>query len=360
MQLNIEWMQHYLTRDDPVKCLGTYVAMLVLRFERKSNYERVLDFEDILSSTKFTLRELLGPSAAARAYLTGLEFVNELFKRHPEALQAKYRIHLLELAESTFYNAILKSFNSVIMYEVQKVPEDVRVRVGRFLQEVKYGKVPIIDKTCSGSVYISKVDVASSIIGKNIVSQNVQTISQYLAKVGILKPEYMRIIVPAPALEDSHIRRLTKILDRCSEDIVEELSHLLMIMGYVLVDDSVHIIEGTALRLLIFEKQTSRTRFRICVAVNLEAHITKKHVDVLASICTSSRCCLTFLIVKTVSPDVRSSSSVGVSIIEVSDADRKSATSYVKNEVLREILDISSLSKLQDVYKLLDNIIQIV
>ncbi len=360
MQLNIEWMRDYFTRDDPVKCLGTYVAMLVLRFERKSNYERIIDFEDILSGTKLTLRELLGPSAAARAYLTGLEFVNELFRRHPEALQAKYRIHLLEYAESTFYSSILKNFNNIITYEVQKIPEDVRVKIGRFLQEIKYGKIPAIDRTCSGSTYISKVDAASSIIGKNIVSQNIQEISQYLPKAGIIKPEYMRIIVPAPALEETHIRRLLRILDKYSEDLAEGLHHLLTTIGYVLTNDSVQIVEGTTFRFLIFERQTQRTRFRLCIVMNLEASITRKHVETIATICTSNKCCLTFLIVKSVSPEVRNLPTIGISIIETGDADKRSLINYVKNEILKEILDISCLSKLQDVYKLLDNIMQVI
>ncbi len=354
--MNIEWMSKYFQRDDPVKTIGTYVSLLILRFERKSNYERVLDFEEIIAGSKLTLRELLGPSASAKAYLTGLEFVNELFRKHPEALQAKYRQHLLEYAESVYYPTICRHYFSVLDVEMDKVPYEIRIRIGRVLQDLKYGKIPTIDKTCSGSLYVSKVDLATHVIGRYITSGEIQNIVPHMAKLGIIKPEYMRIIIPAPLLEERNIKKLLSVPNKVAEDLINELSNVLALMGYTITDDTVLIHSTYSLRVVTFEKCRRRLRFRIGIVANTEIILNKELYNKILSLKSQQEHCITFIIVKNTDVDMINRSNGGVAIIQVGDVDKRHLSQYVKQEIVKTLLEISVMENIEYLIKLLENI----
>ncbi len=333
----------YFTREDPIKTIASYIALLVLRFERRSNYEKIINVEEIVRPLKTEIALLLGPSQSYRAYITAIEFLERLFKEEPSILEAEKRFRLLEKIESEKYHIIRRHYLTIVESNIHKIQDNIKITLSRMLNDIKYGKIHMIDRTCSGSCYISKIDLLSKYLGNDI--RIINEFSENLAKIGILKPTYLRIIIPAPLLEDSFIRKM--IQNRELRNIIETLDSTLLLLGYYreLLEKKENI---DILQYIKNIEGTTRYRLRIMITDKLEDNI-EKHVKNIGNT-------FNIIIAKHLTTENirRKLEEIGVPVIVCEDYNPK----YISEKIIRILLEISSLKYLKDIKDLIDNIIE--
>ncbi|GEM_PF-1939955 len=201
--MNMDWVDKYLSKDH--NCLGVYIALLALRFDRRSNYEKIINIDELLNQYKITYNTLLGPENAHQALKISEEFIFEVFNKCPKCLEAKTRFKFLDEIESKYYSIFRKVlYRFVNIYEI---PDEYREYFAKILEHVKYGRISAIDRTSSGSVYILRYDLYD-------VDEPIKNVSEidrlipYMYKLGIFKASNTRCIIPAPILEDKFIMKL--------------------------------------------------------------------------------------------------------------------------------------------------------
>ncbi len=359
VSLDLSWTSPYFR--DPVSALGSYTALLLLRFERRSNYERVFNIDEFLSQAKSSLRNLLGSSAADRAYESGVRFLEDFFRHFPEALQAKPRARLLEAIESFHYDTLRRYYLASIISEVSKLERHEKFLLCRIVESIRSGKVPLIDRTSCGSTYMLKVDLLYHAAGVRDV-EHVAELQYILACSGVLLPEYTRIIVPAPLTDNLFLRQLTRT-DRELE-LTQTVTRRLAALGYTYCRTySLASATGKMLVLELRKKILGKysAHIRIYIAPRQEID-TPSYTKILQDTNTPPRPNLSIVICKSVSENVRRclTEQAGVIAIELGDVDTDKARTYIAETIVKILLEFSAtsalhetLSFLQDLYTVL-------
>ena len=333
----LEWVDKYFPKDDIAKCVGTYIALLVLRFERRNNYEKIINIDELLQSIKLNLTLLLGSSAAYRAYISGREFIEELFNKIPEALQASVRFRILEYIESRHYATIRKNYLYLVENEISKISPTSRYVLYRILNDLKYGKIPVIDRTCAGSCYVSRLDISSRYVKGTVESLN-ELIDDF-AKVGIIKPNYLRMIIPAPLLEDYYIRKL--LGSKTMKDLISTIDSILKTFGYYQVDiGNIDLGNREVLKIVYEKKLQDNTKVRFEVYYS-KYPISRSDID---KIFQESRGSVIRILIYEYDIDEEVKKILReVGIIPIQSSGRE-IDKYVVERIVNSILDITSLS----------------
>ncbi len=350
--IEISWAEKYFRKDDITRCVGTYIALLVLRFERRSNYEKIIDIDEILQPVKNTLSILLGPSASYRAYMSGRGFIEELFSRDSRILQASIRFKVLEDIESRYYSVIRRNYLYLVENEVDRLPRQVRYILYRVLTDVKYGKLPVIDRTCAGSCYVSRLDITSKYVKGSIESLN--ELIEDFAKAGIIKPSYLRVIIPAPLLEDCYIRRL--IGGKQIRDLLSTLDSIFKTFGYyrTAIED-VKASIGDVVKLVYEKKINDNVILRFEVYYTMH-RINKKCIE---EIFNNYRGSVLRLFISETDIDeeiMKILRELGIPVIKI---EGKENEKYIIEKILQIILDISSLSALAQIKSMMEELLEL-
>ncbi|NPB00147.1 MAG: hypothetical protein GXO10_02120 [Crenarchaeota archaeon] len=333
----------YFTKDDPVRTIASYIALLVLRFERRSNYEKIINIEEIVKPLKTEINILLGPSASFKAYNIATSFLEELFKEDPEILEAEKRFKKLEEIECDKYNIIRKFYLTIIENNIRELEESTRLILYKILNDVRYGKIHLIDRTCAGSCYISKIDLLTKYLGNDI--NIINEFSENLIKIGILKPNYLRIIIPAPVLDSSFIK---KMISKDRRELINNIESVLITLGFY--REKIESLEN--FKIIYYVKNIERSiKFRIrIIEVDRLTRDVEKLLNVRGNI-------LTIIITRSIESDkIRNElEQLGIPVI----VSENLSTSYVVDRLVRILLEISSLNYLKNVKELLEDVLEI-
>ncbi len=353
--LDLSWTMSYLR--EPVSTLGTYVALLLLRFERRSNYERVIDLEELLSQAKLSLRNLLGGSAAYRAYETGLRFLQDFFTRFPEALQARPRFRLLESIESQHYDIFKRYYLTAVLSNLEQLDIREKVLLYRVAEGVRSGKVPLIDKTACGSAYMLKTDLLYYAAGIRQLEHMLE-LQHIFARGGVLLPEYPRVIMPAPLTEDIFLRQLLR--REPSLNLVSSLTKRLNILGYSLARTYTLAISTGTLLVLDYRKQviedfTIRARFYIAPELRLDN--PSDYARIYQDSIMSPRPNIVVVICKSADDNIRRLlSENSMLLIETGELDISRTYQYIVDKITKALLDIAASSVMHEMIKLLQDL----
>ena len=354
---DLSWTQSYF--KDPVTGIGAYVALLLLRFERRNNYEKIIDLEELLSQAKLSLRRILGSTSAERAYSAGLTFLEDFFKHFPEALQAKPRFRLLESIEGLNYDQVRKHYITVVLSEIKKLDVHERAILHRMLEGIRTGRVPLIDKTVCGSTYLLKTDLFYYATGLRHIDHMLE-LQHILVHSGILLPEYSRIIVPAPLTEEMFLKSLLRTgLDLTFTDII---ARKLSIVGYTLAET--RTLETSTCKILVleFQKQVTidyiyRIRLRLYLAADCKIDTPEVQNKILQDLAQIPRPNIAILICRQAGENFkRVASESGVLVIELRDLDISQAKKYIADKIQRILLEISASATLHDMLTLLQDL----
>ncbi len=338
-----EVADRYFIKDDPIKTVASYIALLVLRFERRSNYEKVINIEEIIRPLKTEINILLGPSASFKAYEIATTFLEELFREDPEILEAEKRFRKLEEIESEKYNIIRRHYLSIVENNVKELREHTRLILFKILNDLRYGKIHLIDRTCAGSCYISKIDLLAKYLGNDI--NIINEFSENLIKVGILKSNYLRIIIPAPILEETFIKKIIKKEDR---ELISNLDSALLTLGFY--RENIEKIDNFMIMQYVKNIEgTIKFRLRIIQTEKLSKNI-EKILNVRGNI-------LNIVLTRAIESEKikRDLEQVGIPVIECENFNSK----YVIDKVLKILLEISSISYLKNLREFIEDVLEV-
>ncbi|NPA23725.1 MAG: hypothetical protein GXO23_05485 [Crenarchaeota archaeon] len=337
-----EIANRYFTKDDPVKTVASYMALLTLRFERRSNYEKVINIEEITRPLKRDIEIMLGPTASYRAYITATEFLEQLFSQDPTILEAERRFKVLERIESEKYNVIRRHYLTIVEANMSNVDRKIRIILYRALNDIRYGKIYTIDRTCAGSCYISKIDLLSKYLKNdlNIINE----FSENLSKIGILKSTYLRVIVPAPILEESFIRRVVERKEL--RKLIDGIDTTLLLLGFSKED----ITTVGNINIIQYVKNIQgciRYRIRLIITERLEKNI-EKYLNNIGNI-------FNIIITRQIESDSvkRMFEERGVPVI----VDERLDSKYVSERIVSILLEVSSLEYLKNLKDLLEDLL---
>ncbi|NPA70356.1 MAG: hypothetical protein GXO26_06050 [Crenarchaeota archaeon] len=338
-----EVANRYFTKDDPIKTVASYIALLVLRFERRSNYEKIINVEEIIRPLKPEINILLGPSASFKAYETAIMFIEELFKTDPEILEAEKRFKKLEEIECEKYSIIRRHYLTIVENSINELRDPIKFTLFKILNDLRYGKVHLIDRTCAGSCYISKIDLLSRYLENNI--NLINEFSENLIKVGILKSNYLRIIVPAPILEESFIKKIIRREDR---ELISNLDSALMMLGFY--KEKIESIEE--FRIINYVKNIEGSiKFRLRIIT------TDKVSKSIEKILNTKGNVFNIILTRMIESEKlkRDLEDSGIPVIVYENFNSK----YIIDKIVKIILELSSTTYLKNVKELLEDVLEI-
>ena len=365
---NVDWVNQYL--QDKSSIIGVYIALLGLRFERRNNYEKIIDLEELYQQYKTTLSILLNPNEVNKAYLTGLEFLYKIFENCPECLQAKPRFHYLELIESKFYNKFRNAYLEISIPKINKIPEYYRTYIARIFEHIKYGRIYNVDRTCVGSVYISRFDFHDPEL-TNLQSFNIDILIPYLYEIGVIKASDVRCIIPAPLLEYEFIDKLRGIEFYVikSQNIDKEIERFMNYLGYITSIN--HVVktefgEEFVIDIYAFKKLPDFI-FRIWIFTKyIQQILTKQIIDKIYEIYVNSieKPNLIIIICKKIDQKLlKEVENYGFIIIETENVlhDFKTLIKYINLKLMKILLSISNISEVlfstKDLFKRIEEIL---
>jgi hypothetical protein len=213
--LDYWWIEQYLIDTDP-KAMGTYLALLYLRFQKDVTLKTKLSGMDTLNEDE--ARRLFAFYLAGKgedvkeAFNAAVTFIDRLFDKGGEnILDYKRRNSVLEDIECRYYSRFTSAFKKYL--RLNAIHEEFREMVKRVMLDVRsqlYTK-PV---TRCGTVWTYKSDLEDNIKKLyGVKDEEVEKLILNLIRSGLvyLSGYYLNVVlIPAPCISDEVIELLAR------------------------------------------------------------------------------------------------------------------------------------------------------
>ena len=203
-----QWVQDLL--DNPTKTMGTYLALICLRFIRRyADFDKSPEPQKLILEFKDQYAQYFSGrgSEALDAVRAGEEFFSRLFREHGEhALKADPRNAILEEIEAEFYQKFCEAFLKYL--SPKRIPPELRRTVQDFLSKVKVGFYAE-DRSLMGSCLVWAYQIKKHPAFEDFKDKDLDEFKKLIAASGyaIVRDD---LIFPAPALSDQAVQKLVE------------------------------------------------------------------------------------------------------------------------------------------------------